>query len=183
MNINLPKTRKEAKLNGNKIYDTQKICPHGHMSPRRTDSGACVECCSIARKELYLSGWRQKPNKVTAARKNKKWIDENSKQHWILRAVSRAKKRAKLSGVPFNITAADVENVIGNFCPIFGTEFKFIGNITSKHDSPSLDRIDCAQGYVIGNIEIISMKANVIKQNATSCEIFKVAEWLKTKGY
>lgn len=183
MNIELPKTRKEAQLLLSKEYRTGKICPHGHIANRRTDNGACTDCQALYKRELYTSGWRQTPNKVVISSANKKWCEMHPKQHWIIRAVSRAKKRAELCGVPFDITVTDIENIMTDTCPIFGTEFKFIGNKTSKGDSPSLDKVDPIKGYVVGNIEIISMKANVIKQNATSTEIFKVAEWLKTKGY
>lgn len=183
MDTNIPNTRKQAKLLQVKEYYTGKECVQGHIAMRRTDNGVCVQCNSIARKELYSSGWRQKPNKETASRKNKKWVDMHPKQHWIIRAVSRAKKRAEVTNVPFNITVEDIERVITERCPIFGTEFKFLGNKTSKADSPSLDKVDPVKGYVVGNIEVISMKANVIKQNATSADLFKVAEWLQTKGY
>lgn len=46
-------------------------------------------------------------------------------------------------------------------------------------DSPTLDRIVPEKGYVLGNIAVISHKANAIKQNATAEEILRVAIWLK----
>ena len=183
MEIKLPRTRKEAQLLLSKEYYTGKMCLHGHTATRRTDNGACTACQASYKRELYTSGWRQIANKVVISTANKKWCEMHPKQHWIIRAVSRAKKRSELTNVPFNITVTDIENIITDRCPIFGTEFKFIGNKTSKVDSPSLDKVNPLKGYVVGNIEIISMKANVIKQNATSADIFKVAEWLKTKGY
>ena len=183
MQSNLPTSRKDAKLIGVKKYYTGKECPNGHVAERRTDNGACVECQSFGRKKLYATGWRQKHNPVTAAKKNKKWIEKNPKEHWIIRAVGRARKRAAQNGLDFSITFDDVEKIFPDRCPIFGTEFNFIGNKKSRPESPSLDKIDPKKGYVVGNIEIISMKANVIKQNATSEELFKVAKWLKTKGY
>lgn len=179
----LPKSRKEAKEIGSKEYFTGKECPHGHIAIRRTDSGACTDCQAEFKKKLYESGWRQKHNPETAKKKNIKWIDKHPKQHWIIRAVGRAKKRAEQNGLPFDITVEYIESIFPDKCPIFGTEFNFIGNKTSRPESPSLDKIDSQKGYIMGNVEIISMKANVIKQNATSEEIFKVAYWLQTKGY
>lgn len=183
MTNKLPKSRKIAKATGEKAYLTGKTCPYGHIAPRRTDNGACTECQSAARKELYASGWRQNHNPEVAQKKNKKWVDKHPKEHWIIRAVGRAKKRALATGVPFDINTEYLVSIFPEKCPIFGTEFSFIGNKTSRPESPSLDKIDPSKGYVVGNIEIISMKANVIKQNATSEEIFKVANWLKSKGY
>ena len=152
MNIKLPKTRKEAQLVLSKEYYTGKECPHGHVAIRRTDNGACTDCQAVYKHELYTSGWRQKPNGVTTSRKNKKWCEMHPKQHWIIRAVGRAKKRAELTNVPFNITVEDIENIITDICPIFGTEFKYIGNKSSRADSPSLDKVDPVKGYIVGNI-------------------------------
>ena len=179
----LPKTRKEAKLEGSKEYFTGKPCPHGHIAIRRTDNGSCTECYSITRKELYASGWRQPHNPETSKRKQQKWAGKNPTKNWVMMAVTRARKRAKTNNVPFNISTEYIISIFPDKCPIFGTEFSIVGNKKTLPTSPSLDRINCTKGYVVGNVEVISMKANVIKQNATSEDISKVANWLKTKGY
>jgi phenylalanyl-tRNA synthetase beta chain len=38
------------------------------------------------------------------------------------------------------------------------------------------------RGYVVGNVAVISSKANIIKSNATADEIRKVADWLQLQG-
>lgn len=179
----LPKTRKEAKKIDSKEYFTGNPCQHGHIAVRRTDNGACTSCQSISRKEMYASGWRQKYNPEAAKKKHTKWVEKNPKEHWVIRAVGRAKKRASANKIPFDITVEYIESIVPDKCPIYGTKFNFLGNKTSRPESPSLDKIDASKGYVMGNVAIISMKANVIKQNASSEDIFKVANWLKTKGY
>jgi hypothetical protein len=183
VNNKLPASRKEAKEIGSKEYFTGRVCPHGHTAIRRTDSGACTACQAVSKKERYDAGWRQKANPETAKKKHRKWVEKHPKEHWIIRALGRARKRANVTNIPFDITVEYIESIFPEFCPVFGTRFNFLGNKTSRPDSPSLDKIDASKGYVVGNVAIISMKANVIKQNATSEEIFKVANWLKTKGY
>lgn len=49
----MKKTRKEAIESGDDYYDTQAPCKNGHLSPRRTIAGVCVECARLSKlKEL-----------------------------------------------------------------------------------------------------------------------------------
>tara|TARA_R100000995_G_scaffold47914_1_gene22812 strand:- start:1168 stop:1515 length:348 start_codon:yes stop_codon:yes gene_type:complete len=45
-------------------------------------------------------------------------------------------------------------------------------------ESPALDRIVPEKGYVIGNVEIISSKANNVKSLGTSEDLYRVADRL-----
>ena len=89
--------------------------------------------------------------------------------------VLSAKGRAKRFGLPFRITSKDV--FIPLICPILGIVLQR-GLGQQRDNSPSLDRIIPQRGYVRGNIQVISNRANSIKRNATSQEIRKVADWL-----
>ena len=84
----------------------------------------------------------------------------------------RAKTRAKNRGIEFNIEICDI--VIPEKCPIFKTDFE-VGN---HKTCASLDRINPTKGYIKGNIQIISNKANMIKGDSTMQDIKKVYEWL-----
>ena len=91
------------------------------------------------------------------------------------------KKRAKLAGVPFELTEKDIKNKInlaGTKCPVLGVEMQ-ISKLGSKNNdlSPSIDRIEPKKGYVRSNIIVVSMKANRIKNDATVNEIKKVADF------
>ena len=44
---------------------------------------------------------------------------------------------------------------------------------------PSLDRIDNSKGYVPGNIAVISMRANMIKNNATLAELKAIVAYIE----
>lgn len=70
-----------------------------------------------------------------------------------------AKHRAKRKGVTFSITVEDI--VIPTHCPILGIELSFGG---SQENSPSLDKINNSLGYVPGNVQVISYRANRIKK-------------------
>jgi len=57
--MSLPTTRKEAKEQGLEFYFTGNLCKQGHLSPRITARGECLECRKI--------GWKKQIEK----RKNK----------------------------------------------------------------------------------------------------------------
>lgn len=89
-----------------------------------------------------------------------------------------AKKRAKDKGVPFEIELTDI--VVPRTCPILGIELKRgVGPRNYIESSPSLDRIVPELGYVKGNIAVISMRANRIKNDATVGELEAVIAFIK----
>ena len=77
--------------------------------------------------------------------------------------------------LPFDITIEDF--IMPDRCPALGLtlnyEFKNSGKFAPN--SPSLDRRIPELGYVKGNVQVISAKANWIKSNATPDELMKVA--------
>lgn len=96
---------------------------------------------------------------------------------WSQRMVVRLRSKCRKNGIPFNITAADIE--VPENCPVFGTEFIFGGVGGYKAwASPSVDRVIPHLGYVKGNVRVISNRANTIKNNATSAELRRLADYI-----
>ena len=108
----------------------------------------------------------------------KKYEINNPKKIWAKYANKDAKKRANKKGVPHAITAAYVYSILTDVCPIYGTEFQWMGNGKILSTSATLDRVDPAKGYVEGNVVVISSKANNIKSAYKSADLYKVADWL-----
>lgn len=103
---------------------------------------------------------------------NKRW----RKKHPVLHMLQRARQNAKRRKVPYSIT---IKPSIPKRCPILGIPLKqatghFNGN------SPSLDKIVPRKGYVDGNIQVISARANVMKNDATPTELRKFARWIRS---
>ena len=79
-----------------------------------------------------------------------------------------ARRRAKVSGLKFDLELGDIQ--VPTHCPLLGVELHVAEGVLSAN-SPSLDRLDATQGYVKGNVWVISHRANTIKSNATLAEL------------
>jgi hypothetical protein len=89
------------------------------------------------------------------------------------RIWDRAKTRAIKRGIDFNLELSDI--IVPNFCPVLG-----VALVVGHTDyAPSIDRIDSRLGYVKGNIQIISNKANRMKSNATVEEVRLLLKYME----
>jgi hypothetical protein len=80
--------------------------------------------------------------------------------------------------------ALDLEDiVIPTHCPVLGIKLDTRQiNGYDRDNSPSLDRIFPDQGYVKGNVKIISWRANSLKKNATPQELIALGKWMEKYG-
>ena len=62
--------------------------------------------------------------------------------------------------------------IIPKICPILEVPI-ILGSKGNYEYTPSLDRIDNSKGYIKGNIQVISKKANSMKNSATLEELQK----------
>lgn len=131
-------------------------------------------------------------NKSLFQRNSKEWYQKNreavlarqKQQYRILQEVRvanrlliSARHRAKKASLPFNLSLGDLK--IPKRCPMLGHIFE-LGNDSSGPWSPTIDRIIPDKGYVKGNIQIISLKANCIKGFASLKNLECCAEKQKT---
>lgn len=127
--------------------------------------------------ELGLQGqknWR-------ARKKLKQQLYGNSDSVAILDFMhNRAKASARQRGIEFDIDRCDI--VLVDKCPLLkvALEYGDIENGDAAH-RPSLDRIDNAKGYVKGNVQVVSARANILKRDATLEELVKMGEWAKAR--
>jgi hypothetical protein len=92
--------------------------------------------------------------------------------------VRAKRRRAKQDGIEFSITAKDIS--VPKYCPVLGLELRMnIGGTGPADNSPSIDRKDPTRGYVPGNVQVISFRANTLKNNATIEELEKLVAFLK----
>lgn len=107
-------------------------------------------------------------NKESINAKKREEYRNNIESH-LLRG---ARARAKRSGLKFSITVGDV--CLPERCPVFPTRALKAGDRSTRNspcgNSPSIDRIEPALGYVPGNVEVISLRANWLKRDSTARE-------------
>jgi hypothetical protein len=116
-----------------------------------------------------VKAWRENnPDRV------KEYGKEHQKSGRAL--LNRARARAWKKGLPFNLVLNDI--VVPEFCPVLGIRLVF-GDGHSTPASPTVDRLKPELGYVRGNIQVMSHRANTIKSNASAEEVEKVAAWMR----
>jgi hypothetical protein len=89
--------------------------------------------------------------------------------------LARARNRAKTDGIVFDLGVADI--VIPESCPILGIPLMRRAGNCAGPNSPSLDRIIPSRGYVRGNVQVISHRANSMKRDDTLDELVRLGEW------
>ena len=87
---------------------------------------------------------------------------KNNPEYYLWKA---AKKRSRGKDLDFNIEVSDI--IIPQFCPLLHIPIIHkTGMGKPRPESPSLDRLDNALGYVKGNILVMSYRANILKRDA-----------------
>ncbi len=90
--------------------------------------------------------------------------------------VVRLRRKAEKLGLPFDLTEEDV--VVPSVCPVLGIPIEKDGR-GQRDTAPSVDRTIPGRGYVQGNVAVISMKANRIKNDATLEELRLVVQYME----
>ena len=130
------------------------------------------------RKEIAREKQKAKYYRKKGYKQGERPAKERRDKHPSYNMLSNAKKRAKDLSLPFNLDLEDI--VIPSTCPLLGIPIeKGIG--TYADNSPTLDRIFPHLGYTKGNVWVVSMRANRIKQDASLEELFIICKNLMDK--
>ncbi len=141
----------------------------------------CRDCTNAKRRTWRttdLEATRQKDAEAYYAKKDRQIRLAPAEWMW---KVSRA--RARRDGTVFTITARDI--CIPTHCPILGLELLPPGPMrrgAERDRIASLDRLRPADGYVPGNVAVISLRANRLKNDATVEELERIASWMRMRG-
>ena len=203
----LPRTRVEAVAVGAKRYFTGQPCANKHLAPRYASTGQCVDCVRAssrrfettnreyrrarlrARYEANREEWRayhrawkaehRQETRDAANRARVQLVAMDAILAWARAAVSSARQRAKKRQVPFDLCPEYVRSLAVPLCPALGAPLIYSAQTGGGplRNSASLDCLVPALGYVPGNVQVLSHKANSIKSDATPEELAAVAAW------
>jgi len=162
---NLPSSQQEAKRLGVSLYNGTS-CKHGHNAPRQTCNGTCTVCANDITKRSY----NIHKTKIRAQAKQDRI--ENISHVLFLEIKGRAKKQQ----LAFDLAEEDIQ--VPSVCPILNIPL-LVGNDHPKDNHPSVDRINPKQGYIKGNIVVISYRANRIKNDSTLEELEAIYNFYK----
>jgi hypothetical protein len=168
-----------AKANGLKRYQGRP-CINGHIGIRYVRSLECVECRSAKesrrkRIQRQLAGKKiGRPRKhepfVGPPKPKPSWfVPVTVEEHWISRSKRGSSKRVKLRA---ELSIGYYKTLIVDTCPLLNVKLtyeNFEGRAPDNY--ATLDKIDPNGGYVEGNVQIVSFRANTLKSNATLEEL------------
>lgn len=143
--------------------------------------GFCIQCgVEVSQSKRHQGGGRTKKYCSTQC----KSTFTNRNRNPYKNIFNNAKARATREGKTWELDFDSFE--FPEYCPYLGLKLDYSqGKEKIQPNSPSFDRKNPSLGYVSGNVEIISHKANSMKNNATPDELVKMAEavLLRHRGY
>ena len=155
------------------------VCGIEKVSRKRDVGKPCNKCNAkkVAKEHSYK---RIKSDKMTSkelyyARQEK---NRNDIRWRCNKMMLDAKRRAKIKCIEFDL---DLDFVMSLYpedalCPVLKTPMIFNG---TRKEAPSLDRFDNSKGYTKENTCMISLKANILKSDATFEEIEALYHYVK----
>jgi hypothetical protein len=111
--------------------------------------------------------------------RNKEQAKVRRREHPEKRMLVDARKRSKKAGSPFNLELSDI--VIPKRCPILNIPLQ-VSEGQPSDGSPSIDKIIPELGYVKNNVQVISYRANTIKNCASLDELIAIGKWAKRQS-
>jgi hypothetical protein len=151
-------TRAQAKAKRLDRFFTGTPCRHGHLAQRYVSNTTCI-ACSVQ----HAAAWQR----------------AHPEAGWLQHAMDNGKQRAAKRGVPFALAKDYLKTLMVDTCPALGCQLVYRNPGAPAWNSATVDRIIPSEGYVPGNVVVISHLANAIKQNATADQILAVGSWLK----
>ncbi len=150
-------------------------CAKGHTL-RYVKGRGCVECRRDKGRGKRMFATPEYSAALRAS--HRRWKENNLKEY----RLRGSKVNARRGGWDHTLSVDDV--FWPTHCPILGIALDYSVGSRNKGGpatmaAPSFDRKDPTKAYIKGNVQIVSMRANTIKSNATPEQVARVAEWMR----
>ncbi len=142
----------------------------------------CSACCQKASKAYREADpTRTVAYKLSSKKSRIKRL--STIEGWCKSKLNDTRSKAKKNNIPFTMTAEDIIDIFPKDykCPALNIQMVIGSSEICNPINASLDKIFPILGYTPKNIAIISLRANMIKNNADSKTILKVGMWVKTE--
>jgi hypothetical protein len=136
----------------------------------------CIECERIYRRAWQNANYIKHPEehkRRTLTRYHDSKVDPD------LFLFKMVRQRARHLEIEFALAPEDV--VIPECCPVLGIKLSAPGGGLCEN-SPTVDRFNPEKGYTKGNVAVMSMKANRLKNNATIAELEAILAWMRARA-
>jgi hypothetical protein len=107
-----------------------------------------------------------------------KWKDKEWRKSAVYEAMREKFRNKKAHAYKHEFTIDFGDLVFPTHCPVLGMELDYFAD-GKQENSPSFDRVDPSKGYVKGNVAIISLRANRIKNDGNAEEHEKIASFIR----
>lgn len=172
----VPKARVEyvkASRTKDRLRGSCKACHRENMRSRYMNVPGVKE-----RVRQTVKTWRSNNReRRSETERNRRLKSEMSFRKDLLR---RLRTNASSRGIPFDLELEDL--TIPEHCPVLGIRLEINRERGCRPDSsPSVDRIIPVLGYVKGNVQMISSRANRLKQDATVPELEAIVRYIRER--
>jgi hypothetical protein len=163
-----------AKASGIDIYAYKRMSPEELVAARKAHSDLMKAWFKTAEGMKSINDRAAKSRKYNsieerrAAGNAQKNIKKSTNIPCAMRhRLQGCKNRAKRDGVSIDIDVEYLVSIYTDTCPYLGTKMSLMATSGNSMDAMSIDRIIPELGYVKGNVQVISYKANVMKQDVS----------------
>jgi hypothetical protein len=127
-------------------------------------------------KERILEKLKETSKEYYANNREKLLINSkvSRERHYESQILRSTKAAATRRGLEFNLTIEDI--IIPDYCKYLETPLTRKQGQGRVWTNASIDRIDNMKGYVKGNTQIISLKANLMKAHSSAEELLTFAK-------
>ena len=136
-------------------------------------TGTLCRRCGEPKTLRNKGGGRLSPECVGCATEQRRTYD-----NWAACRLASIARNARDRGLKCNLTHSHLNEIKVDTCPILGIELEYETKGIQSHTA-SLDRIDNDLGYIIGNVQFVSYKANAMKRDASREELIAFARWVE----